>query len=204
MVKRAKPGEQTERRRERLAVAGYDVMVRSGMANVRTREVATEAGITVATLHYYFPTKNDLVRAVVEYAISERIIVPVQEQATTASDAPEWLGEMLAGLREQAERDPGHFRLLHEMIWASHEDPELRVLLENWHGHWHEGVASCLRNGQRAGTVRADLDPPTTAQLIVYLAFSVVLRPPMPVDHGKHLPGELDRLLASLKPEESA
>lgn len=200
MAKRAKQGQRAEQRREQLVVAGYRVMVRAGMANVRTREIATEAGITVATLHYYFPTKQDLVRAVVEHAIRERIIVPVAEYATTDSEGLQWLGEMLAGLREQAERDPGHFRLLHEMIWASHDDPELRALLESWHGHWHEGVASCLRNGQRDGTVRADLEPSTSAQLIVYLAFSVVLRPPLPVDHGQDLPGELDRLLASLEP----
>jgi hypothetical protein len=67
-VKRARPGQQAEKRRERLVEAAYRAMLRTGLGQLRTRDVAAEAGITVATLHYYFPTKDDLVKAVVEYA----------------------------------------------------------------------------------------------------------------------------------------
>ena len=44
-------------------------------------DIAAEAGITVATLHYYFPTKDDLVRAVLEHTIRERMLAPLRLDA---------------------------------------------------------------------------------------------------------------------------
>jgi TetR/AcrR family transcriptional regulator, regulator of cefoperazone and chloramphenicol sensitivity len=200
VTKRAKPGPRTQERRQSLTVAAYRAMLRSGL-DVRTRDVAAEAGITVATLHYYFPTKEDLVRVVLEYAIQERIILPIDGDGT-AHEGPELLRTMLVALREQAEDEPGHFRLLHEMIWASHTDPALNSLLSGWHDDWHTGIVRCLENGQREGSVRADLDTPTTAAMIMYMIIGIVLRPPMSDEPRERLAAELDRLLASTAPSD--
>ena len=197
MVKRARPGSRAEERRRRLVEAAYESMLRSGLAAVRTRDVASEAGITVGTLHYYFPTKEDLVRAVLEYAIRERIVLPL-ENSRIAEDGAAELRAMLNGLRRQAEEEPGHFRLLHEMIWASHDDPAIRTMLSQWHSDWHASIVHNLETGQRDGSVRDDLDPAATAAIIMYLTFGMVLRPPMPEHPATQVTNELDRLLASL------
>ncbi|MBM7788081.1 TetR/AcrR family transcriptional regulator [Tenggerimyces flavus] len=96
-------------------MAGYEVIRQHGLANLRTRDVAARAGITVATLHYYFPTKEALVRAVIEHAITARMLMPLELDQDRA-DGPQALRTMVDGLVEQAKNDPGHFRLLHELI----------------------------------------------------------------------------------------
>ncbi|SEP34073.1 TetR/AcrR family transcriptional regulator [Amycolatopsis saalfeldensis] len=176
--RRAQAGERVDRKRRDLVVAAYETIVRTGLANLRTREVAAAAGITVATLHYYFPAKDDLVRAVLEYAIRERIVA-----ALAVEDVPGGLRRiraMVGALRARAAAQPGMFRLLHEMIWLSHDDPALATLLAGWHGEWHEAIRGWLADARAAGEVRPDLDLAETATALMYLVFGLVLRPPLP------------------------
>src|ERR1700716_4517889 len=61
-------GAITERRREELVRAAYNQIAERGFEGLRTREVAAEVGLNIATLHYYFPTKEALIQGVVDYA----------------------------------------------------------------------------------------------------------------------------------------
>ncbi|WP_216216268.1 TetR/AcrR family transcriptional regulator [Amycolatopsis aidingensis] len=175
--------------------SGFRAIVRSGLAEVRTRDVAAEAGITVATLHYYFPTKDDLVRAVLEHTIQDRLLAPLELEHDWV-DGMAALRTMLTGLARQAETDPGQFRLLIDMNWAAREDPALHTMLVEWHGGWHQAIIGWLRSGRGDGRVRGDLDLTATATMIVYLVLGMVLRPPMPAEVDTHLVDALDRLLA--------
>jgi AcrR family transcriptional regulator len=168
-----------------LVAAAYEVLRAQGIERLRTREVAAQAGITVATLHYYFPTKDALVRAVIEYAITDRMVMPLDLDETDGRQA---LRRMLDGLAEQAASDPGHFRLLHELIWRSHEDEAVRDLLHRWHTGWRDAIAEWLRDEQ----FRDDLDRQRTASLVVHTVLGMVTRPP---GITTDLSGELDRLL---------
>jgi AcrR family transcriptional regulator len=192
VAKRARSGPKADERSEQLIAAGYRTALRGGLAGLRTRDVATEAGVTVATLHYYFPTKEDLVRGIVGYAIRERIIVMLVD---SAPEGLPWLRAMLTGLRKQADEEPGHFRLLHELIWISHTDPAVHALLDRWHGDWHAALVRHLEAGQRQGDIRSDMDTAATAAMIMYLALGTVLRPAKLIEHDAQLLDELDRLL---------
>ncbi len=55
--------ETTDRRSEILDAA-LRVVVRDGLDGIRSQAVASEAGVSVALPHYYYPTLEDLVRAV--------------------------------------------------------------------------------------------------------------------------------------------
>src|SRR5262245_8460001 len=64
------PGPKKDRRKELILIA-YDHIAKRGFEGLRVRDVAAEAGINNATLHYYFPTKEDLIRGVVDHMIQE-------------------------------------------------------------------------------------------------------------------------------------
>lgn len=57
-------GEQ----RRSLIEAAYRIIAEQGLKGLRTRTVAAQVGLTHATLHYYFPTKETLIQAVIDYA----------------------------------------------------------------------------------------------------------------------------------------
>lgn len=52
--------------RERLLEAAHRVFLRAGTAKARTQDIANEAGVNKALLHYYFGTKAALADAVFE------------------------------------------------------------------------------------------------------------------------------------------
>jgi TetR/AcrR family transcriptional regulator len=63
--KEARPGE--------LLAAALDLFVEKGFAATRSEEVAQRAGVSKGTLFLYFPTKEDLFKAVVRENISGKV-----------------------------------------------------------------------------------------------------------------------------------
>src|SRR5215467_13095342 len=55
-----------DQRRRSLVLAAYELIAEKGFETLRTRDVAARAGVNIATLHYYFKTKEDLIGAVVQ------------------------------------------------------------------------------------------------------------------------------------------
>src|SRR5258708_25095043 len=68
---------------ERILDAAHEVFVRRGTAGARMQEIAAEAGVNQALLHYYFRNKEQLSRAAFERAA--RGFIPAVVQAV-ASD----------------------------------------------------------------------------------------------------------------------
>jgi AcrR family transcriptional regulator len=58
---------------QRILDAAHVVFIRRGTAGARTQEIAKEAGVNSALLHYYFRTKNRLAEAVFERAAMQLI-----------------------------------------------------------------------------------------------------------------------------------
>src|SRR5436305_526626 len=80
--KRAAP-DDTPNAEERILDAAHRVFLRRGSAGARTQEIAGEAGVNKALLHYYFRSKERLAAAVFQRAAT-RLFPPVL--ATLASD----------------------------------------------------------------------------------------------------------------------
>src|SRR5256884_9060947 len=69
-VSRTRPiRSHKEDREQALVEAAYHEIAERGFEGLRTREVAAGVGLNIATLHYYFPTKEALIRGVVEHAM---------------------------------------------------------------------------------------------------------------------------------------
>jgi TetR/AcrR family transcriptional regulator len=101
------PGIDTTRdhaTEERILAAARTVIIRRGTSGARMREIAEEAGVNPALLHYYFRSKDRLAEAVFQQA-ARRLFPPVI--ALLGSDDP---------LETKVERVVEH---------------ELRVLMEN-------------------------------------------------------------------------
>jgi AcrR family transcriptional regulator len=58
-----------EDREQGLVQAAFNQIAERGFEGLRAREVAAGVGLNIATLHYYFPTKEALIRGVVAHAM---------------------------------------------------------------------------------------------------------------------------------------
>src|SRR5690349_15659112 len=68
--RRAAPERDGDTER-RILDAAHVVFMRSGTAGARTQEIAVEAGVNSALLHYYFRSKDRLAEAVFTRAAGE-------------------------------------------------------------------------------------------------------------------------------------
>jgi AcrR family transcriptional regulator len=75
----AAPDGDTE---QRILDAAHAVFVRRGTAGARMQEIAAEAGVNQALLHYYFRSKDRLSRAAFERAASEFMPTVIQVLAS--------------------------------------------------------------------------------------------------------------------------
>lgn len=83
--RRAVRPARDERTEERILEAAHAVFVRRGTAGARMQEIAHEAGVNQALLHYYFRSKERLAEAVFRRAASEllpRVIDVLGSDAT--------------------------------------------------------------------------------------------------------------------------
>jgi AcrR family transcriptional regulator len=54
------PATLGDERRRSLVLAAYHLIAEGGLERLRTRDIAARAGMNIATLHYYFPGKEDV------------------------------------------------------------------------------------------------------------------------------------------------
>ena len=58
-------------RREQIVGAASELISREGLAAASTRQIASEAGVSLSTLHYCFGTKDALIDAVIEAIVAQ-------------------------------------------------------------------------------------------------------------------------------------
>src|SRR5262245_65120198 len=100
VARRGRPPAGPERR-DALVLAAYRCLAESGFEGLRLRDVAAQVGIDHSTIHHHFPTKQDLVVAVVDYTTR-------QFWTTTPSDgtSADRLRRHIARLREKITNAP--------------------------------------------------------------------------------------------------
>ena len=91
--KEARPGE--------LVAAALDLFVEKGFAATRAEEVAARAGVSKGTLFLYFPTKDDLFKAVVQENIAAVLEQGLQEVGTFPGSSAELVHYMMVAWWER-------------------------------------------------------------------------------------------------------
>ena len=121
--KAAPPASRDGLTEQRILDAAHAVFVRSGTAGARTQEIAREAGVNSALLHYYFRSKARLAEAVFLRAagqlfpavirilasdaeIEDKVAQVVEVELTHLLNAPYLPGYILSELAHHPERVP--------------------------------------------------------------------------------------------------
>jgi AcrR family transcriptional regulator len=149
-------------RRSALVMAAYGQIARHGFEGLRTRDVAAEVGVNVATLHYYFPTKEKLIEAVVDHAMSR-----FRTTLETGAASRDLLGTYLRGVRKLLTQEPELGTVMGELSLRSARDPELARIMQDMNEARHRTVRAMLKRAAKSGQIARDLDADGVAALIV-------------------------------------
>jgi AcrR family transcriptional regulator len=146
---------------ERILRAARDVYAQLG-PDAPMEAVARHAGVAERTLYRRFPAKADLVRAALDQSIAEDL-TPVIDSARRADDPLRGLTELIEAAIALGARE---HNLLTAARRAGSLTSDISVSL-------NEALGELAREGQRVGSIRADLVADDLPRLIAML-FSVL------------------------------
>jgi AcrR family transcriptional regulator len=160
----------------------------AGFEGLRTRDVAAEVGVNVATLHYYFATKEALIRAVVGHAMERFRTTFVPGRSPGAQ-----LEAHFKGVRRLVRDEPELFAVMGELAQRSARDPSIAAIFKETHDTWHATLRGLLKHARAEGFVDPDLDPDATAALVT-ATFSGMFMLPSATTTPRHLEQALNQL----------
>jgi AcrR family transcriptional regulator len=156
------------RNRERIIAAAAAVFAERGL-DAATAEIAHRAGVGEATLFRRFPTKDDLIDAIIETRMKE--LAALADSAAEATDPAAALERFMQDLVKQFSRDKGFFEAAGERCM---HDPKFRQQRERG----MEAVGRLLKRAQDAGAVRTDLSPADISFLAGSAMYAMEVRKP--------------------------
>lgn len=152
--------------------AACRVIARDGAHGLHMRAVADEAGVSKALVHYYFATRQELLRRAFAHA-EHALDAAVEEQLAGYATGRERLERALV-LRLEAYAAAPDGRGLWNEVWSSATfDPALRPLMRDWYATWLARLRSLVDEGLRDGSIRALEDPEAAAWRLGALADGV-------------------------------
>lgn len=95
-----------EARPQELLDAALELFVEKGFAAARAEEVATRAGVSKGTLYLYYPSKEDLLKAVIKTNLSERLAAGAAQAADFTGSAAELMRSLVVDWWTQIYDDP--------------------------------------------------------------------------------------------------
>lgn len=171
MVGEMRVAEQLDRRQV-LVQAAFRAIAERGFEGLRLRPIAQAAGIDHSTLHHYFPTKADLIAAVLGY-------VTGQFEATMRCDLEPCgrLRHHLESIAVAVVRRPELFIVLEELELRARRDASIAVTIAQDERGWRHALSRLFTEGVEQGSWTAALDVDASVELVIATIKGIRLRP---------------------------
>lgn len=155
-------GQGQEKRRGELVEAAFHQIAERGFEGLRTRDIAARAGVNIATIHYYFPTKESLIGGVLEHAMA-RFRTTLEPKGSPADQ----LRNHLRAVRNLLIEEPEVGIVMGELDLRSARDESIAAILRETNDTWHKAVRGLLRRAVKAGQLRPEADSDGVAALVM-------------------------------------
>jgi AcrR family transcriptional regulator len=179
-----------EDREQALVLAAFNQIAQRGFEGLRTREVAAGVGLNIATLHYYFPTKEALIRGVVAHAM-DRFRSTLAPHGSPADQ----LRNHLRAVRKLLRDEPEIGAVMGELALRSSRDPSLARIMGEAFQAWQRTLRGLLQRAARDGYLARELDNDDVAALIMATLTSLTLPSTASADRTDRAFRQLERWL---------
>ncbi len=162
--------EQAKRRR--ILDAAFNICETRGVHAARMEEVAALAQVSKGTLYRFFESKEDLILATIldSYAAATRQTGAGSAEEETQPGPAERLRHRLEGLSKAlgavAPRSRVHYQAFGVVADSPTADQKLTDFLARFHRDRQAEYEQFIREGQKEGVFRADVDATVVAQAI--------------------------------------
>lgn len=163
-----------EDRRRQLVSAAFRVIGRDGFAQATTRAICTEAGAPLASFHYCFASKQEL--------LGELTTQTLDALADARADGTHIRGDVAESLRatlrfywQTVEDDPGRESVLMALTQHALNDPGLAGVAEQQYTAYHRTARETLEEIAAGCGVTWDLPVEQLARMFIVVTDGVTL-----------------------------
>jgi AcrR family transcriptional regulator len=153
-------------RRQQLIEAAFRVMAREGVAAATTRAIAAEAGAPLATFHYAFRSKEELLRELTP-AIVDRMLDEAVNVIEPGQDVKESLRESLRGIWAVTVATASEQHILYELTQYALRNPGLEDLATWQYQRYMETASQYLQAVGDAADVDWTPSLPVASRMVV-------------------------------------
>jgi AcrR family transcriptional regulator len=147
------------RTRATVLGAAIDLLAERGYSGFSVESVVERTGIAKTTLYRHWPTRDDLLAAVIAELDGAG---PLPDTGSVRQD----LQDLLAR-RVRAARTPQWERCMPALVEAAARHPELAAMIARLTGQILAQIETLLRRGIERGELRHDLDPQLAASALI-------------------------------------
>ncbi len=149
-------------RRDALVAAAYQRLATQGFEGLRTRDVAADVGVNIATLHYYFPTKEALIRGVIGHAM-QRFMATMPHDGTPVDQ----LRGHLRASRALVKTDQQLWAVMGELVLRAPRDAELEHIFRQTDTYWRRTLSELIQRCVADGLLAPLLETEALATLMI-------------------------------------
>lgn len=187
-----------EERRQQILMAALECFVAKGFHNASTAEISAAAEISVAGLYQYFPSKEDLVAAIVDWDATENI-----KRAHFIRDNSDFIGSIETVMLELTKEDTvGHQRLRLEILCEAGRNPRVANIVAASDGKVLGAIVEAVKAAQSREQIEKTLDPYMLAIALNSLSDGTLARLNLPSEaRGPYIMASIDFLRRVIAPK---
>lgn len=159
--------EERQRKTEEILDAALVLFARKGYAGTTMEDIAEELGYAKASLYYYFPGKEAMVKALI-YEAMEAATRRMDEILARSSDPVENLRDLIGYYVDDYSEKRGFFNIYHQVahFMDSILSPEESRAMGLRMAEMNHKIIGMIRRGIDAGEF-LDLDPQTLGEMLM-------------------------------------
>jgi TetR/AcrR family transcriptional regulator, transcriptional repressor for nem operon len=152
------------RTRARIVEEAAALIHERGVAGTTLEDVKVAAEVSGSQMYHYFPDKNELVQAIIDYQADT--IVKLNRQALGSPKGVEaWRNMLVTGVRHTQGKGGCPLGSLGGQL--AENDPEARALIAAGFDQWAAAIGDGLRSLHADGKLPSDIDPDDLATTVL-------------------------------------
>ena len=162
----AQPRKRLPARARKLQIvrSAVSVFARSNYRAAKVADIAAEAEISEAAIYKYFPSKKSVFLEALRH-MSDRVIILWQQEVENEEDAVKAIERMAITYYRRMMKHPQELKVQFQAI-SEVDDRDIARQLRQDHRNYRRFIEEVIKKGIRQGSVRKDLDVPTTGFLL--------------------------------------
>ena len=152
------------RTRARIVEEAAALIHERGVAGTTLEDVRVAAEVSGSQMYHYFPDKNELVQAVIDYQ-ADAIVNHHRHALSSANGVGAWRKMVITAAKRTKAK--GGCPLGSLVGQLAESDPEARALIAEGFDQWATAIADGLRSLQADGELPSDIDPDDLATTLL-------------------------------------